>query len=451
MFRCRRGLILVTLILLRAGLASAIGAVAFALLVPFETHIAAFLAVLAFWTFVSWFTWRSLSREPGPGADEGLRAAFVLIVAAFLRLALVIVAPTPSTDAYRYSWEGRVANAGLSPYRLPPSSPELAFLRQSQDTKINNPGLTTIYPPLAIAAFRAVTAVSADARAQKGFFALCDLLVCALLMRLLRRRGLTSAWAALYAWHPLVIVEFSAAGHLDPLMILGLLAGLDLWESERRDLGALAWAAAALVKVVPILLLPWLILRRPRAAALFVAVFALGLLPALPGLQAALARTSENGMAAFASGWLANPSLYAFVSSMISPEYSGRILLAVAVAAMSLPWARFCGEDGARYLSGMLLAVLLASPVVQPWYVLWALPLALLSPSPAAIAWSWIVGFMYVSIDPRLREIQLYLSLWHWVWVAEYVLVYGLLGRSLYRACNEWRAGQTYLASMEIK
>lgn len=107
-----------TLILLRAGLASAIGAAALALLAPFEARIAAFLIVLALWTIVSWLTWRSLARDPGPGADEDSRAAMVLAFAAFLRLALVLVPPTPSTDAYRYSWEGRVANAGLSPYRL---------------------------------------------------------------------------------------------------------------------------------------------------------------------------------------------------------------------------------------------------------------------------------------------------------------------------------------------
>lgn len=440
-----------TRFLLRAGLASALGAVALALLAPLVDHVPAFLCVLALWTIVSWLTWRRLTHEPFPGIDEGDRMALILVIAVFLRLPLVLVAPTPSTDAYRYSWEGRVANAGLSPYRLPPSSPELVFLRKAQDAKINNPGLTTIYPPLAMAAFRAVSVVSADAQAQKGFFALCDLLVCALLMRLLRRRGLTAAWVALYAWHPLVIVEFSAAGHLDPLMMLGLLIGLDLWESGRHELSAFIWATAALVKVVPIVLLPWLILRRPRAAALFIAVVALGLLPALPSLQAALAGARENGIAAFASGWLANPSLHAVLSSALSSESLSRILLAAAVAALSLPWARFCGEDSARYLCGILLAVLLASPVVQPWYVLWTLPLALLSPSPAALAWSWVVGFIYVSIDPRLKELQLHLSLWHWFWIAEYVLVYGLLGRSLYRTCNEWRASKTHLLRMETK
>lgn len=419
-----------TRILLRAGLASAILAAVLALLAPFETHVAAFLALLALWTIVSWLTWRSLARDPGPGADEASRAELILVVALFLRLALVLVPPTPSTDAYRYSWEGRVANAGLSPYRLPPSSTELSFLRQIQDVKINNPGLTAIYPPLALGAFRAVAAVSSDARAQKWFFALCDLLVCALLMRLLRRRGLTCAWAAVYAWHPLVIVEFSAAGHLDSLMILGLLAGLDLWESGRRELGALAWAAAALVKVVPIVLLPWLLLRHPRSAALFIIAAAMGLIPAVPGLSAALRAAPESGIAAFTSDWLANPSLYAVLSALVESAGARRLLLAAAVGAFSLPWARRCGDDAARYLCGMILAVLLASPVVQPWYVLWALPLTLLTASPAALAWSWVVGFMYFAIDPALKESSASLPWWHWLWIGEYALVFGLLAWS---------------------
>ncbi|MDX6770168.1 MAG: glycosyltransferase 87 family protein [Elusimicrobiota bacterium] len=440
-----------TRFLLRAGLASALGAVALALLAPLVDHVPAFLCVLALWTFVSWLTWRRLTHEPLPGIDEGDRMALILVVAAFSRLALVLVPPTPSTDAYRYSWEGRVANAGRNPYLLPPSSPDLAFLRLGQDERINNQGLTAIYPPLALAAFRAIAAVTADTRAQKGFFSLCDLLACVLLMRLLRRRGISVAWAAVYAWHPLVLVEFSAAGHLDSLMILGLLAGLDLWESGRRALGAAAWATATLVKVAPIILLPWLFFHRPRSAALFLAVICIGLIPAVPGLHAALRVAPESGIAAFASDWLANPSLYAVLWMVVESASVRRLILVAAVGAFSLPWARRCADDAARYLCGMILAILLASPVVQPWYVLWALPFALLAPSPTALAWSWIVGFMYFAIDPALRESSARLPWWHWLWIGEYVVVYGLLGRSLYGACNERRSGQTHLATMEIK
>lgn len=438
-----------TAALMYSALVSALAAVVLTLLAPIENHVGAFLLVLAAWTLVSWRTWRLLEREPGPSVDEAGRAALILAVAAFLRLPLVLVAPTPSTDAYRYSWEGRVANAGHSPYRLPPKAPELAPLRMEQDARINNPGLTTIYPPLALAAFRLVAAVLADARAQKAFFALCDLFVCFLLMGLLARRGLSRAWAALYAWHPLVVLEFSAAGHLDSLMILALLAGLEFWETGRRELGVLAWAAAALVKVVPIVLLPWLLLRRPRSAALFLAVVAAGLIPALSGLHAAAHAAPDSGIAAFASGWLANPSLYALLSPIVPSPGARRAILACAVGAFCLLWARRSGDDPARYLCGAFLAVLLASPVVQPWYVLWALPFALLAPSLAALAWSWVVGFLYFAIDPVLRESSVRLPWWCWLWLGEYALVYGLLGRGVLRGRHDRRRCQTHMADMK--
>lgn len=415
-----------TFLLLRAGLASAVGAVALALLAPFETHVASFLAVFALWTAVSWATWRALARAPGRH-DEASHAALILLIASFLRLPLLFVPPTPSTDAYRYSWEGRVANAGLDPYSLPPAAPELASLRRPDDARINNPGLSAIYPPLALSVFRLLASVSPDARAQKGFFSLCDLAICALLLRLLRRRGLPVAWAAVYAWHPLVVVEFAGAGHLDSLMMLGLLAGFDLWESERQESAAVVWAAAALVKVVPIVVLPWLLMRRPRAAAVFATVVAGGLLPALPGMRASLMNASQSGISAFASGWLANPSLYSLLGLAWPSESGRRLLLAAALSAASIPWARHCRDDAACYLLGSIMAVLLVSPVVQPWYVLWVLPLALLTPCIAAIAWSWTAGFLYIVFDPRLKELSLGLTLWQWLWLGEYATVYGLL------------------------
>lgn len=416
------------------GAASAACALLLAAQAPFEGHVVGFLVVLAVWTGVSFLSWKEASLSSRPFGEEARLGRLILAVAVLIRLPLVLLDPSPSTDAYRYSWEGRVANAGGNPYRSAPDAPEFAPLRTAQDARINNPGLTTIYPPLALAAFSATAAVSSDVRAPKAFFSLVDLLCCALLMRLLKRRGLGVAWAALYAWHPLVAVEFSAAGHLDSLMILGLLGGIDLWETGRRDAAALAWAVAALVKVVPVVVLPWLLLQRPRAALAFFVVVAVGLLPVASELAEAAAGMPGNGIAAFASDWLANPSLFAAVAAVAGSPATARLAAGAAVLAFSLFWARRAGDDAAHYLRGTILFVLLASPVVQPWYVLWVLPLALLSPSTAALAWSWAVGFLYVVLDPVLKAASIGIPLWQWLWGAEYALVFGLLAKDVVSA-----------------
>ena len=414
-----------------AGAASVACAVLLAAQAPFEQHLIGFLGILALWTGVSLALWKAARSSPGPAPDDARRGRLGLAVAALIRLPLVAVEPSPSTDAYRYSWEGRVGNAGGNPYRSAPEAPELAWLRTPQDVRVNNPGLTTIYPPLALAAFRATAAISGDVRASKAFFSLVDLLCCALLLRLLRRRGLGPAWAALYAWHPLVAVEFSAAGHLDSLMTLGLLGGIDLWETERRDGAALAWAAAALVKAVPVVIFPWLLLHRPRAALIFAASVVAGLLPTASDLARAVAGLPGNGLAAFASDWLANPSLYAAASAVCGSAPTARLASATAIFAFTAFWATRAGDDVARYLRGAVMLVLLVSPVVQPWYVLWVLPLALLSPNTAALAWSWAVGFLYIVLDPALKAASAGIPLWQWLWGAEYVLVFGLLAWGL--------------------
>ena len=53
----------------------------------------------------------------------------VLLVAAALRLPLIVSPPFLSTDIYRYVWDGRVQAAGVNPYRYLPADPALASLR----------------------------------------------------------------------------------------------------------------------------------------------------------------------------------------------------------------------------------------------------------------------------------------------------------------------------------
>src|SRR5690606_4536378 len=98
-----------------------------------------------------------------------------------------------------------------------PDSAELAHLRDADWTLINHPEYTAIYPPLAQASFLLVAAVWPSVTAMKLFFTLCDLLTLAVLLRWLPRLGRSPAWAVLWAFHPLVIAEFSGNGHLDSL------------------------------------------------------------------------------------------------------------------------------------------------------------------------------------------------------------------------------------------
>jgi len=52
----------------------------------------------------------------GGGSGESRRAvAFILVIAALLRLGPLLAPPSLSTDIYRYIWDGRVQGAGSNP------------------------------------------------------------------------------------------------------------------------------------------------------------------------------------------------------------------------------------------------------------------------------------------------------------------------------------------------
>src|SRR5262249_10892434 len=140
------------------------------------------------------------------------RIGFLLLCGGLFRATLIPRAPDLSDDLYRFLWDGRVAAAGISPYRFAPDAPELADIDPALRAQGGHRDMRTVYPPVSQAVFReAVSAGRAAPYALKIFFSAADLAVVALLAR----SGVPSArWAAaLYAFHPLAITESAGQGH----------------------------------------------------------------------------------------------------------------------------------------------------------------------------------------------------------------------------------------------
>jgi hypothetical protein len=84
-----------------------------------------------------------------------------------------------------------------------------------------------------------------------------DLSLCALLAWWCARRG-GSAWDAIvYAWNPLVVVEYAGSAHHDPTGILWLVVAL-AWAERRPVVSALSAIASVMVKLVALPALPFL-------------------------------------------------------------------------------------------------------------------------------------------------------------------------------------------------
>lgn len=331
------------------------------------------------------------------GYAAGLRAlsalpdsrAFVvtLVVAGVCRLVLLPTPPTLSTDAYRYLWDARVASAGFSPYAHPPVAPELAPLRDATIyPRLNHPTWRTIYPPAAQAFFRAVHALAPDSiPGMKVALGAAEIVGLVLLIALLRALGLPLARTAIYAWNPLVLVEVWGSAHLDALAMAAVIGAVLAAVERRPNLAAVVLALGTLVKLYPVALLP--LLTRAggvRVLVPFAIVIALGYAPLFDTGWQAL-----GSLPRYLAEEYFNPGL---VRSIV--DVPGASLMAMAAWTGAVAW-RASPATFVDRMVPLIGGLVLLSPNVFPWYVLWLVPFLAVTPSVWWIAFTGSVAFAY--------------------------------------------------------
>src|SRR5437588_6092431 len=109
-----------------------------------------------------------------------------LVLAAVWHIDFLRVPSGADDDIHRYVWDGRLQRLGYNPYIVVPSDPAAKGLHTPETRNLNNPDLTSPYPPGAQLFFRAVTAIHESVFAFKVVFVLCDFALVFLLLDLLR-------------------------------------------------------------------------------------------------------------------------------------------------------------------------------------------------------------------------------------------------------------------------
>lgn len=193
----------------------------------------------------------------------------ILGVATVCRLAVLYDDPVMSSDVYRYTWDGVVQHAHISPYRYVPGDPALAFLREPNQDLFDNMNRRdyahTIYPPAAQLLFYLITYISPTMTFMKTAMVLFEGLTMWALVALLAQMGVRREQALLYAWCPMAIWEIAASGHLDSVA-MALIALALLFRYRRRPvLTGVFLGLAVMTKLYPIVLLPALMMRSPTS------------------------------------------------------------------------------------------------------------------------------------------------------------------------------------------
>ncbi|MEP5153532.1 hypothetical protein [Planktotalea sp.] len=383
---------------------------------------------------------------------------FVFIIGIAARIVQFGAVPILEDDYQRYLWDGALLANGLSPYLYAP----LSFLNAVVEApaywdlaetawpvieRINHPEYRTVYPPVAQMFFAMsywISPLSLEGWRVVLLFA--DISVFALLVGILRALGQSQMWAALYWWHPLAIKEVANSAHLEPALMVFVLAALWAAMAARYRIATIFLVLGFGVKVWPLLLMApllWSLRRSPVLALQCVIMFGVGAAVMMwPVISAGLTETS--GFVAFARGWAASSSAI-LVSDFLAqglggllgidaPALLSRVLLGLALSGVIIITCLRQNETPfgmARSIFIITAALFLLSPSVTPWYALWLLPFLCIFPHPALLLASVLIGLHY-SYFPLAQIDQSALYRYGVVWVI-WVPVWGLLGWKLLR------------------
>ncbi len=461
-----------------------------------ERPILAYLVIYAVLFICYAFACRIVLQKP-----DAASSLWVIVVLGIIFRAILLPAhQIQEDDVYRYLWDGKVFARGINPYKYAPEEasnylefkikdPETFMARYTSEERseldllnslqwesqaalttlerVNHPDVPTIYPPMAQFIFRGVATLKPDSiLALRLTFLIFDLAALFFIVQILGSLGKNKNFCLIYFWSPLLIKETYNSTHLDILGIAFLCAAIHFLILHRHILANFLLACSFLVKLYPVILLPFFLQRaalnnkitgKPVWTAplflllLFGAVVALCYLPFLSsGLK------TFEGLKTFSTYWQSNDSLFSLLVYFFSdvlrlkqvsqtffsndlPTFASKVTVAVILSGVIayLLFRRSFLQKSKEilifYFFILMGLVFLLSPVQNPWYLSWVVPFLCLFPWRSWILLTGLVGLYYLDFYFDYQDVPHYSQWIPWV---EYTPFY------VYFAYEIWKRRQ---------
>jgi len=237
--------------------------------------------------------------------------------------------------------------------------------------------------------------------------------------RCARQRGLDPLWAILVVGaNPLYVIYGLGGAHNDLIMLLAMMGAVSLTLAPRPSAGREAAAGAlvvagALVKATVAVLLPFMVIQRRRLAPILGAVAAVGLGGVIGyaafGVQGINVIAALNRDAAFVSSdSFATEIAHLFGKPGVFPVDHDLLKAGLVLIVLHLLWRTWRGYDWVAASGWTLLAISVTSTWLLAWYVLWPLPLAVITRDRRLLAATLAVQALFVvhQISPLLVPVQ---------------------------------------------
>lgn len=200
-----------------------------------------------------------------------------------------------------------------------------------------------------------------------------------------RRRGHDRVFALLAVGaNPLYVIYGLGGAHNDLIMLALMMAAVAFTLSDRDAAAGAAVVVGALVKATVAVLLPFMILARRRSAAVYGALAALFLCAlagylafGIHGIDVVSALNRDSAFVSTDS--FPNEIAHLFGKPGVFPIDHDLLKAALVLIVAHLLWRTYRGYDWVAASGWALLAISVTSTWLLAWYILWPLPLAVVT------------------------------------------------------------------------
>ena len=335
---------------------------------------------------------------------RGMSKRWAIVLIAALH-AIIFVGPILlSTDVFSYIAYARMGvEHGLNPYLHGPIAiaHDPVYKYVGQDWK----HVDTAYGPLytLLSYPFAPLGVNGAVWGMKILALLSSAGTLALTWRCARLRKLDPVVAVLVVGaNPLYVIYALGGAHNDLIMLLMMMAAVSLTFARRDGAAAAMVVAGALVKATVAALLPFMILARRRRTQILGALAALGLGALLGyaffGVDGINVVAALNRDAAFVSSDSFPTEIAHLVGKPgVFPIDHDLLKGALVVVVLHLLWRTWRGYDWVAASGWALLAISVTSTWLLAWYILWPLPLAVISRDRRLLVATLAVQAMFIA------------------------------------------------------
>jgi len=314
-------------------------------------------------------------------SDSWLINFWIFLFAIAMRLLFLFLPPTLSDDIYRYYWDGKLLANGIIPYLHAPNEARLVTLRDPYWEYINNKDVISPYPPLLEIIFMLTYLISPNIFGYKILSLIFDLLCIIIIILILRNIGVNSTYVIIYAWHPLVVLEFASSGHSDSIVNFFVLLTIAFLLCKKKIWSALLLSVAVLIKLYPVLFAPiFFRIWRLKGLIIFIGIILAGFIPFIHAFYAIF--NYLFGYRAVFNGSLFK--IFTLILNILIEEKSTMIALSksfsyvinlVTIFIITLRQKNEYPIDMIQRISFIIMIYLMVGASIHPWYATWFIPL----------------------------------------------------------------------------